>query len=240
MTGILARTSSGGTTAWYLTDKLGSVRDIVSTSGTVLDHIVYDSFGNIVSETNSANGDRFKFAEMQYDSTTSQYYDRARNYDSAIGRFDEVDPMGFGALDANLYRYVGNSPSDTVDPNGMDPNGGQQNPPGQQPNSLARRVAMASYNAMVKHFDEMSARALAEATALAAVIKQLNAQYEVLKPQLSVFGMGPDPFKGVFTLELAYETIPKLLANLKTYIATCTKYLGLEIALRCCGSQDER
>ena len=30
---ILARTSSGGTTAWYLTDNLGSVRDIVGTSG---------------------------------------------------------------------------------------------------------------------------------------------------------------------------------------------------------------
>ena len=32
---LLARTSSGGTTAWYLTDKLGSVRDIVSSSGSV-------------------------------------------------------------------------------------------------------------------------------------------------------------------------------------------------------------
>ena len=32
-TGILARTSSGGTTAWYLTDKLGSVRDIVEHVG---------------------------------------------------------------------------------------------------------------------------------------------------------------------------------------------------------------
>ena len=74
---ILARTSSGGTTAWYLTDKLGSVRDIVDTSGNELDHIVYDSFGNIVTETNAANGDRFKFAGMQYDATTGQYYDHA-------------------------------------------------------------------------------------------------------------------------------------------------------------------
>ena len=41
-----------------------------------LDHIVYDSFGNIVTETNAANGDRFKFAGMEYDSTTNQYYDR--------------------------------------------------------------------------------------------------------------------------------------------------------------------
>ena len=64
---LLARTSSGGTTAWYLPDKLGSVRDIVSTTGTELDHVVYDSFGNIVTETDAANGDRFKFAGMEYD-----------------------------------------------------------------------------------------------------------------------------------------------------------------------------
>jgi YD repeat-containing protein len=64
---LLARTSSGGTTAWYLPDKLGSVRDIVSAAGTELDHIVYDSFGNIVTETDTANGDRFKYAGMQND-----------------------------------------------------------------------------------------------------------------------------------------------------------------------------
>ena len=64
---------------WYLTDNLGSVRDIVSSAGSQLDHIVYDSFGNIVTETNAANGDRFKFAGMQYDSTTSQYFDNRRD-----------------------------------------------------------------------------------------------------------------------------------------------------------------
>ena len=59
---------SSGTIAWYLTDRLGSVRDIVSSSGVELDHIVYDSFGNIVTETNATSGDRFKFAGMEYDS----------------------------------------------------------------------------------------------------------------------------------------------------------------------------
>ena len=101
-TGILARTSAGGTTAWYLTDNLGSVRDIVSSSGSELDHIVYDSFGNIVTETNASNGDRFKFAGMQYDSTTGQYFDLARWYGSGAGRFLSLDPAQFGAGDSNL------------------------------------------------------------------------------------------------------------------------------------------
>ncbi len=115
---LLARTSSGGSTAWYLTDKLGSVRDLVSSSGTELDHIVYDSFGNIVSESNAANGDRFKFTGQEYDSITGQYYYRARYYNPATGRFDIQDPKGFSAHDPNLYRYVGNNPGNLVESDG--------------------------------------------------------------------------------------------------------------------------
>ena len=117
---LLARTNSSGTTAWYLTDKLGSVRDVVnSTSGGKLDHIVYDSFGNILTETNATNGDRFKFAGMEYDSVTGQYYDRARDYDSAIGRFLSLDPKGFKAGSENLFGYVANSSTNAVDPSGL-------------------------------------------------------------------------------------------------------------------------
>ena len=116
---ILARTSSGGTTAWYLPDNLGSVRDIVSSSGSLLDHIVYDSFGNILTETNASNGDRFKFAGMQYDSTTHQYFDQARWYGSGSGRFLSVDPTGFTAADTDLYRYAANSPENLTDPTGL-------------------------------------------------------------------------------------------------------------------------
>ncbi len=118
---LLARTSSGGTTAWYLPDQLGSVRDIVSTSGTELDHVVYDSFGNILTETNAANGDRFKFAGMEYDSATAQFYDRARNYDQTIGRFTSQDPLGFGSGDVDLYAYTGNGPPNATDPTGLMP-----------------------------------------------------------------------------------------------------------------------
>jgi RHS repeat-associated protein len=118
---ILARTTSGGTTAWYLTDKLGSVRDIVSTTGTVIDHIVYDSFGNIVTETNGANGDRFKFAGMHYDAAIAQQYDHARSYGSGIGRFLSQDPLAFGAGSTNLYSYVNDSPTDVTDMSGLEP-----------------------------------------------------------------------------------------------------------------------
>ena len=89
--------------------------DIVSSAGTELDHIVYDSFGNILSETHSNNGDRFKFAGMEYDATTGQYYDRARGYSSIAGRFTAQDPAGFAAGLMNLYSYVGGGPTNDVD-----------------------------------------------------------------------------------------------------------------------------
>ena len=116
---LFARTSSGGTTAWYLTDALGSVRDIVNTSGTVIDHIVYDSYGDILSETSPSNGDRFKFAGMEWDAAIGQYYDHARDYNSATGSFTSQDPMGFAAGNRDLYGYVGNAPTDGTDTSGM-------------------------------------------------------------------------------------------------------------------------
>ncbi len=118
---LLARTSSGGTTAWYLTDDLGSVRDIVSPTGTELDHIVYDSFGNIVTETNASNGDRFKYAGMEYDPATGLYYDRARYYNPATGLFLGQDPAGYNGGSSNLYEYVGNDPTAATDPTGLHP-----------------------------------------------------------------------------------------------------------------------
>jgi RHS repeat-associated protein len=101
-----------------LTDHLGSIRDIVNTSGTVLDHLSYDSYGNVLSESNSANGDKFKFDGMQYDDALGIYYVNARWYDPASGKFISLDPLKFHAGDTNLYRYVQNSPTSMTDPTG--------------------------------------------------------------------------------------------------------------------------
>ena len=118
---LFARIGTGEDPEWFLTDRLGSVRQIVDASGTVLDDIGYDSFGGILSETNPVEGDRFKFTGREYCQELGLYYYRARWYDPAVGRFISQDPIGFQAGDPNLYRYVGNAPGDGTDPNGLAP-----------------------------------------------------------------------------------------------------------------------
>ncbi len=116
---LLARTDPSANTAWYITNNVGSVEYVVSSSGTVLDHIMYDNYGNVTSESSPSNGDRFKFAGMEYDSATGIYYDHARYYDPNTGRFVSQDPKGFAAGDTNLYRYVANRPVSDTDVTGL-------------------------------------------------------------------------------------------------------------------------
>jgi RHS repeat-associated protein len=118
---LMARMDNAGNVVWYLGDLLGSVRQVVTTAGAVLDQLAYDSFGQIVSESNAAGGDRFKYTGREWDANLGLYYYRARWYAPTAGRFLSEDPAGFGAGDANLYRYVGNFPTDATDPTGLQP-----------------------------------------------------------------------------------------------------------------------
>ncbi len=112
-----------------MADNLGSVRDVVqynaSTGNTdILDHILYDAFGNVVSQTDAADQPAFLFAGEMYDSNTGLYYDHERWYDPETGDFISQDPLGFAAGDSNLNRYVGNNVTSLTDPSGMAPAAG--------------------------------------------------------------------------------------------------------------------
>jgi RHS repeat-associated protein len=105
-----------GTISWSLGDRQGSVVDLVDEGGTVLNHFVYDSFGNR-TQTSGVEF-RYGYTGRELDGETGLYYYRARYYAPTTGRFISEDPMGFGAGDTNLYRYVFNSPTNFVDPTG--------------------------------------------------------------------------------------------------------------------------
>jgi RHS repeat-associated protein len=115
---VLADETVTGAVQWALSDQQGSVRDVINNQGQLLNHIRYDSFGNITSQTNANVDFRFGYTGREFDGETGLYYYRARYYDASIGRFISEDPMGFGAGDSNLYRYVGNSATNYTDPTG--------------------------------------------------------------------------------------------------------------------------
>jgi RHS repeat-associated protein len=117
---LFARVTPGGTVNWYLTDNLGSIRQIVDSSANVLDALTYDPFGAVVSESNAANGDRFKFAGGEQDAVTGANHFGARYERTADGRFISQDPTGLGP-DSDPYRYVDNNPTDATDPSGLEP-----------------------------------------------------------------------------------------------------------------------
>ncbi len=103
----VATTSANGDVYWPLTDHLGSVRDVIDNEGTVVNHVVYDSFGNRISESSTVDF-LFGYTGRDWDEDVGLQYNRARWYDPAVGRWMSEDPIGFRAGDANLYRYVGN------------------------------------------------------------------------------------------------------------------------------------
>ena len=134
-------------TYWALTDNQGSVTDILDSQGRHAWHGVYDSYGNLVSQSTAstpptagsittglsvgiaghAGGDSgvpgitysWGYTGESRDSHTGLNYHRARWYAPTTGRFISEDPLGWPGDDqGNLYRYVSNNPMVYVDPTG--------------------------------------------------------------------------------------------------------------------------
>jgi RHS repeat-associated protein len=90
---------------------------LVDNDGNSVNHFVYDSFGNVVSESDTVLS-RYLFTGREWDDESGLQYNRARYYDPEAGRFIGEDPIGFSAGTANLYGYVENNPINAVDPFG--------------------------------------------------------------------------------------------------------------------------
>ena len=81
----------------------------------------YDSFGKLTGFDGSLVNP-FQYTGRESDSETGLYYYRARYYDTAIGRFTSMDPIGFKGGD-NYYAFVRNNPLLLRDPKGTCPQG---------------------------------------------------------------------------------------------------------------------
>jgi RHS repeat-associated protein len=108
----------GGTTYYMMYDQVGSLRVIVDSVGTIAKRIDYDSFGNIINDTDPGFTIPFGFAGGLHDIDTGLVRFGARDFDPSIGRWTAKDPIDFAGGDINLYGYVLNNPVNFVDPEG--------------------------------------------------------------------------------------------------------------------------
>ena len=115
-------------TLWALTDRQGSITDMVDDTGTLRLHRLFDAYGNIADEThyNSAGSpvtsgagyldEAFAYTGRLLDKDTGLQNNLNRWYDGSTGRWMSEDPI---QDDVNSYRYVNNSPVNGSDPSGL-------------------------------------------------------------------------------------------------------------------------
>jgi RHS repeat-associated protein len=85
----------------------------------VIKRIEYDSFGNIIADTNKDFKIPIGFAGGLNDLDTGLIRFGYRDYDPDVGRWTAKDPIGFAGGDTDLYGYVLNDPIILRDPWGL-------------------------------------------------------------------------------------------------------------------------
>ena len=163
---VFATESTSGDILWALADHQGTVRDWVDhdsmmATTTIVNHLKYDSFGNITAIEDDAGTAttlavglstlHYAYTGRIWDSDVGLYDYRARLYDAATGRFISEDPIGFRGDDLNLSRYVANGVTSFIDPSGN--------------SAIQRQFQQSTLNAWLSVFGPGAT----EASALAAV-----------------------------------------------------------------------
>ncbi|MCA9980861.1 MAG: hypothetical protein KDD89_08510, partial [Anaerolineales bacterium] len=116
---VLVDEQVGGATLYPLADHQMTARHLLGGDGTVVNQRRFDSFGNLVGESNTAVAYLFGYTGRETDTLADLSYYRARYYDPQVGKFLSEDPIGLLAGDPNLTRYVGNNPTLVGDPSGL-------------------------------------------------------------------------------------------------------------------------
>jgi RHS repeat-associated protein len=109
-------------TSWFYvaTDQLGSPVLVADASGNIQRAISYDSFGNVLTDSNPSFALPIGFGGGLADPVTGLVNFAARDYDPTIGRWTARDPVLLDGGQLNLYLYLGNNPVNGVDRQGTD------------------------------------------------------------------------------------------------------------------------
>lgn len=120
-------TSNASGQFYYKIDGLGNVRFLLNSSGTMIEQYTYDAFGTPTIKNGSGTvisasvvSNRFMFKAREYLATFGIYDNRKRMYHPGIGKFMQVDPIGFSGDPLNLFRFCNHNPMSRNDPMGED------------------------------------------------------------------------------------------------------------------------
>jgi RHS repeat-associated protein len=115
-----------GAVYYYHQDHLNSTIALTDASGSVIEQYRYDVFGQPffyspdgAPRAESAIGIRFLFTGREWLSSLALYDYRHRAYSPSLGRFVQMDPLGFAAREGNQYIYSGNRVGHYADPFGL-------------------------------------------------------------------------------------------------------------------------
>ena len=99
-------------------NQVGTLRVVTNQENQIVKEITYDTFGTILSDTNTNLNIPFGFAGGLHDRDTNLVHFGYREYDTYTGKWTAKDPIGFDGGDTNLYGYVLGDPVNLVDPTG--------------------------------------------------------------------------------------------------------------------------
>jgi RHS repeat-associated protein len=221
-----------GSDAYYFDfDALGSTHGVTNSSGAYVNQYSYLPFGETTTLSESIETP-FQFVgqfgvQSRGDGLHAMGF---RNYDSSTGQFVSEDPIRFAGGDANLRRYVGNSPTNAIDPLGLSDNG-YTFKPGEfdeskmkarmcSPQGKGFNVSEVSLQEFREELYERGLRAWADSDAAAAGRAELKqniaAQKNMLKIQLPINRVNSE----------AMERIGNALTRTRTVVTGAGKLLG--------------
>jgi RHS repeat-associated protein len=102
-------------------DQVGTLKLITDAEGRQIKHQDFDSFGNLIGDTNPEFAPGLGFSGSLTDPDTGLVHLGYREYDPVIGRFISPDPLGDTGGDHDLYDYCVDDPITLSDPAGLFP-----------------------------------------------------------------------------------------------------------------------
>jgi RHS repeat-associated protein len=122
---VISGSVTTSTVNYVTADQLGTPRAVSNAAGTVIWQLPYQGnpFGEQPPTSSAGYVLNLRYPGQYYDAESGTNYNFFRNYEPAIGGYQQSDPMGLFGGQISTYSYVGGDPLNRTDPLGLMCNG---------------------------------------------------------------------------------------------------------------------